>query len=207
MPVIDSYSPTTAEDLMASSALAVSPIMTTSIFDEIYATQQQQEATADTLAVGENNEYINLSQQQRRQDEYFLQQQTSGRRRHHRRSHIMPIDTSTAARFAPPPPSARWRRRLERAISTTSHNEGEEEEDEDFEASSTGDEDRYIHNNHVGPIMPHEYRTRGFPRSATAHFVYGQICLNDRAVNTSPLSGTDNMLDFDVISDDGGQYG
>lgn len=209
MPVIDNYSPpTTAEDLMVSSALAVSPIMTASIFDEIYTNQQQQASasavTTDTLAVGQSSQH----QFDNVQDEYFLHQQ--GRRRHHRRSyHITPIDTTaraSAARFVPPPPSARWRRRLERVINATTPGHEHEEE----EANSSGDEDRF--SNHIGPMTPpHEYRHgRGFPRSATAHFVYGQQnCLNDCAVETSPLcDGHDeHMLDFDVVSDDGGQYG
>lgn len=187
MPSTDNDSPPpTVDDFMDSSALAVSPILTASIFDEIYI--QPPAMDADTLAISEN---ITTD---------------SSRPRHHRRSHL--IDENTL--FAPPPPpSARWRRRLARVVSAvpTSDNVDENNNDEDYGENSSGDEEDY---NHIGPMMPSN--DQGFPRSASSHFIYGQNCLSDRAVNTSPLLTLDgenssNMLDFDVVFDDGGQYG
>lgn len=81
----------------------------------------------------------------------------------------------------------RWRRRP-RVIDTAPDILGDSEED------------------NIGPIAPTNYR---FPRTtSTASFIYGQNCLNDLAVNTSSLcTGVNTTLDFDVIFDDGGQYG
>lgn len=188
MPSSDNDSPPpTVDDFMESSALAVSPILTSSIFDEIYI--QPAALDADTLAISENNNPHDLS-----------------RPRHHRRSHLAEQDTS----FVPPPPSARWRRRLARVVRSVATSDPVDEsnnDDDDYEDNSSGDENDY---NHIGPVMPSN--DQGFPRSASSHFIYGQNCLNERAVNTSPLCNIDgennsNMLDFDVVFDDGGQYG
>lgn len=182
--------PPTADDFMDSSALAVSPILTSSILDEIYI--QPAALDADTLAIGDSHAAPDLS---------------SSRPRHHRRSHLAERDTS----FVPPPPSARWRRRLARVVRSVATsdpvNESNNHDDDDYEDNSSGDENDY---NHIGPVIPNN--GQGFPRSASSHFIYGQNCLNDRAVNTSPLCNTygenhSNMLDFDVVFDDGGQYG
>lgn len=180
MPAIDNDSPPpTVDDFMDSSALAVSPILTASIFDEIIV--QTSELDTDTLAISETNNPDILH-----------------RRRHHRRSHLAQQTT-----FAPPPPSARWRRRLERVVSSVAPTQDNEEDDEDYQSNDDGDD-------HIGPVMPSDMR--GFPRSNSTHFLYGQNCLNDRVVNTSPLcslegKNSSNMLDFDVVFDDGGQYG
>ncbi|KAG2213469.1 hypothetical protein INT47_009143 [Mucor saturninus] len=81
----------------------------------------------------------------------------------------------------------RWRRRPH-VINTVPGENADEEED------------------NIGPIAPTNYR---FPRTTSAaSFIYGQNCLNDLAVNTSFLcTGVNTTLDFDVIFDDGGQYG
>lgn len=81
----------------------------------------------------------------------------------------------------------RWRRRPQ-VINTVPDENADEEED------------------NIGPIAPTNYR---FPRTTSAaSFIYGQNCLNDLAVNTSFLcTGVNTTLDFDVIFDDGGQYG
>lgn len=165
MPAVDNYSMITAEDLMNSSALSVSPILISSIFDEI-------NTSPETLNISENT--IDTS---------YLSGQ-----RHHRRSHLAISQT----RFAPTPPSTRWRRRTPRVINR--------EDDEE----NSSDEARFT--DYIGPIAPTNYR---FPRSSeAANFIYGQNCLNDLAVNTDSLcTGVNNMLDFDVIFDDGGQYG
>lgn len=48
--------------------------------------------------------------------------------------------------------------------------------------------------NHIGPVR--------------SRFMYGQNCIHDRAVNTNPLCHNhNNILDFEVVFDDGGQYG
>lgn len=149
MPAVDDYSMRTAEDLMNTSELSVSPILVSSIFNEIYT-------SPETLNVSDALE------------------------RHHRRSHQSISEPRSTLSIA------RWRRRP-RLINT--------------EPEELGDDMGYI-----GPIAPTNYR---FPRaSGTATYIYGQNCLNDLAVNTSSLcTGVNNMLDFDVIFDDGGQYG
>ncbi|KAI8096024.1 hypothetical protein BDF21DRAFT_407306 [Thamnidium elegans] len=55
-------------------------------------------------------------------------------------------------------------------------------------------QDQSDHINHIGPV--------------TSRFMYNQNCINERAVDTGPLcNDLNHMLDFDVVSDDGGQYG
>jgi hypothetical protein len=72
------------------------------------------------------------------------------------------------------------------------------------------EDEQELMENHIGPIMPAENSL--FPRSDSSTFINGQNCLNDRAYNTSPLllqeqDAIVNMLDFEVVFDDGGQFG
>jgi hypothetical protein len=168
----------TVEDMMATSALAVSPILTASLFDELYNNSFDD---ADYLAVGENSMMY---------------------RRNQRRLRRLPPPTTTI--LPPPPPSARWTQRLSSLRRASDQTSATNDEDEDEFTNEEEIED------HIGPVLLPSVES--FPRSVTAHYVYGQNCLNGRAYNTSPLlSGSENtvnsMLDFDVISDDGGQYG
>lgn len=172
MPVINGSSlPITAEDMMATSALEVSPILTASIFDEIYTAVTEQD---DTSTLSNHQSLPPPSLQQRR-------------RRH---TPLGRLNTSNINTFDLPPPSARWTSRL------SSMQQAEDEQE--------------LIENHIGPVMPTE--NGSFPRSDSSTFIYGQNCLNDRAYNTSPLllqeqGAIVNMLDFEVVFDDGGQYG
>jgi hypothetical protein len=176
----------TAEDMMATSALAVSPILTASLFDELYNNNIIDNSNITDLAINENPMIYR-----------------------HRRHRIRRLPPPTTTILPPPPPSARWRERLSSLQSASDRtNAINDENDEDYEEFTDGDVAEY---DHIGPVsLP---SIESFPRrSVTAHFVYGQNCLNGRAYNISPLlSGSENMvngmLDFDVISDDGGQYG
>lgn len=55
-------------------------------------------------------------------------------------------------------------------------------------------QDQFDDTDHIGPV--------------TSRFMYNQNCIEDRAVDTDPLcNDIHHMLDFDVVFDDGGQYG
>ncbi|CEP19971.1 hypothetical protein [Parasitella parasitica] len=168
MPVIDGSSPPmTAEDLMATSALEVSPILTASIFDELYAS-----AVDDDTSMHQPLPPPLVHQRQRRH------------------TPLSRLNTNRSSTFELSPPSDRWTRRL------SSLQQAVEDEDPV--------------ENHIGPIMPSG--ANSFPRSNSSHFIYGQNCLSDRAYNTSPLLSQNhdvavNMLDFEIVLDDGGQYG
>ncbi|KAG2214812.1 hypothetical protein INT46_006604 [Mucor plumbeus] len=175
MPAINGSSlPITAEDMMATSALEVSPILTASIFDEIYSAVAEQDEQVDTSTSSIHQPLPPLSLQQRRR----------------RNTPLGRLNTDNRNTFDVPPPSARWTSRL----SSIQRAEDEQE----------------LMENHIGPIMPAENIL--FPRSDSSTFINGQNCLNDRAYNTSPLllqeqDAIVNMLDFEVVFDDGGQYG
>ncbi|KAI8646820.1 hypothetical protein BD408DRAFT_428515 [Parasitella parasitica] len=168
MPVINRSSPPmTAEDMMATSALEVSPILTASIFDEMYTA-----AVDDDTSM---HQALPPPLVQRR------------RRRH---TPLSRLNTDRNSVFELSPPSDRWTRRLSSLQQAV--------------------DDQDTSENHIGPLMP----TGGssFPRSDSPSFVYGQNCLSDCAYNTSPLLVQDqniavNMLDFEIVLDDGGQYG
>lgn len=178
----------TVEDMMPTSALAVSPILTASLFDELYNSGEDSNTNPDHIAGGDNPMI-----------------------HRHRRHRIRQLPPPTAAFFSPPPPSARWSRRLSSLrrnvsgqTSAANYNNHENNDNDD------NDDEDFTNEDHIGPVsLP---SIESFPHTAMAHYVYGQNCLNGRAYNTSPLlSGIENtvncMLDFDVISDDGGQYG
>lgn len=175
MPAINGSSlPITAEDMMATSALEVSPILTASIFDEIYTAVTEQDEQDDTSRLSIHQPLPPPSLQQRR-------------RRH---TPLGRLNTDNNNTFDLPPPSAQWTRRL---------NSMQQAED--------GQE---LIDNHIGPITPVENGL--FPQSNSSTFIYGQNCLNGRAYNTRPLllqeqDAIVNMLDFEVVFDDGGQYG
>ncbi|GAN06827.1 hypothetical protein MAM1_0137c06317 [Mucor ambiguus] len=186
MPVIHGSSPPiTAEDMMPTSAFEVSPILTASIFDEIY--------TSIEADVGEEEQEQDIpSFTTMHQPLLPPPMQLQTRRRH---SPLSRLSTSSrdSGIFELPPPSARWTRQLSSMQRINNeHDVGGEEEV-----------------NHIGPVMP---SNTSFPRSNATSFMYGQQCLSDRAYNTSLLlqqgqSTRVKMLNFEVIYDDGGQYG
>lgn len=156
-----SSSPITAEDMMPSSALSVSPLLTASIFEEIATSDS---GDIEQLSIGDNPLSTRDHFYSDRSDRYY----------------------ENRSLFVPPPPSLRWTRRL----STLRRNIEQE-------------------NNFDGPVS---HPNQSFPYSATANFIYGQNCLNGRAVQMSPILAKPecyamNMLDFDIVLDDGGQYG
>ncbi|KAL7315763.1 hypothetical protein PS15m_004942 [Mucor circinelloides] len=187
MPVIHSPSPPiTAEDMMATSAFEVSPILTASIFDEVYTSVvedggPEEQAALPPAATMHQALPPPLLQRQRRR----------------RATPLGRLNTSygNSDVFELPPPSARWTRRLSSMRRINNEQEVQEAEEE----------------NHIGPVMLMSHSS--FPRPDASNFMYGQHCLNDCAYNTSRLLQQEqsttliHMLDFDVVYDDGGQYG
>lgn len=187
MPVIHSTSPPiTAEDMMATSAFEVSPILTASIFDEIYTSIVEDDAPEeqDTLPPATTMHQA-------------LPPPLLQRQRRRRATPLGRLNTSHGDNgvFELPPPSARWTRRLS-SMRRINNEQGMQEAEEE---------------NHIGPVMLMNHTS--FPRPDAPNFMYGQHCLNDCAYNTSPLLQQEqstalvHMLDFDVVYDDGGQYG
>ncbi|OAC99635.1 hypothetical protein MUCCIDRAFT_114834 [Mucor lusitanicus CBS 277.49] len=191
MPVIhDSSPPITAEDMMPTSAFEVSPILTSSIFDEIY-TSIVAEIDDDDDDDEEDQDIPPATTMRQSFLPPPVQQQA--RRRHTPLGRLNARNGNNGI-FELPPPSARWTRRL----STMQRINNEQDV-----GQQPGEVD------HIGPVMP---TNTSFPRSDATSFLYGQQCLSDRAYNTSPLlqqgqSTRVNMLDFEVVYDDGGQYG
>jgi hypothetical protein len=166
--------PLTAEDMMATSALAVSPILTASFFDQLY---------------NNSNENSNITEQSINDNPMIYRHRLHRFRR-------LPPPTATVLP-PPPPPSARWTERLSSLQSA-------------LDQISAIDDQEITNEDDIRPVSLPSIEL--FPRSATGRYVYGQNCHNGKAYNTSPLlSASENldnaMLDFDVTSDDGGQYG
>ncbi|KAK4514772.1 i-AAA protease yme1 [Mucor velutinosus] len=187
MPLIQRSSPPiTAEDMMPTSAFEVSPILTASIFDEIYTSivtdgdEEDEEEQQQNMPLAATMHQPLLPPS--------MQQQT---RRRHTPLGRLSTNSRGSGIFELPPPSARWTRRLSAMQRINSEQDVGEEVD------------------HIGPVLPAD---SSFPRPNATSFMYGQQCLNDRAYNTSPLlqqgqSTRVNMLAFEVLYDDGGQYG
>lgn len=188
MPVIHGSSPPiSAEDMMPTSAFEVSPILSASIFDEIYTSIVSDVDDQDEEQ--DEEEYIPPATTMH-QSSLPPSMQQQARRRH---TPLGRLNTGHGGMFELPPPSPRWIRRLSemQRINNEQHVRHEEVD-------------------HIGPVMPASHSS--FPRSDATSFMYGQQCLSDRAYNTSPLlqqgQGTRvNMLNFEVVHDDGGQYG
>ncbi|KAL9545002.1 hypothetical protein MBANPS3_007350 [Mucor bainieri] len=189
MPVIHGSSPPiTAEDMMPTSAFEVSPILTASIFDEIYTSIV---ADIDSEEDPEEQEH-DIPPAATMHHSLLPPPMHQPTRRRHTPLGRLRTNNRDSGLFELPPPSARWTRRL------SSMQRVNNEQDADI-----GQEV-----DHIGPVMP---ANTSFPRSAATTFMYGQHCLSDRAYNTSPLlqqgQGTRmSMLDFEVVYDDGGQY-
>lgn len=193
MPVIHGSSPPiTAEDMMPTSAFEVSPILSASIFDEIYTSIVADVDDQDQDEEEDEDEYIPPATAMR-QSVLTPSMQPQTRRRH---TPLGRLNTSRGGSdmFELPPPSARWTRRLS-SMQRINNEQDVRQEQVD----------------HIGPVMPASHSS--FPRSDATSFMYGQQCLSDRAYNTSSLlqqqgQGTRvHMLNFEVVHDDGGHFG